>query len=119
MAGKKGTWTAAVTVTNTGSVSGKEVVELYVSAPEGGMEKPVMELKAFNKTDELAPGQSQVITMTFTTDDLASFDEGLNAWVTDAGTYKVHFASSSDDIRQSVPIKIRKRTVRNVLTALD
>ena len=119
VAGKKGSFTATVTVTNTGKVSGKEVVELYVSAPEGGLEKPVMELKAFGKTGELAPGASETVTLTFTTDDLASFDESQNCWATDAGTYSIHFASSSDDIRESVPLKMRKRSVRTVLTKLD
>ncbi|MBQ6287500.1 MAG: glycoside hydrolase family 3 C-terminal domain-containing protein [Bacteroidales bacterium] len=117
--GKKGLWEASVKVTNTGSVSGKEVVELYVTAPESKMEKPVRELKAFGKTGELAPGESQTVTLTFTTDDLASFDEARNCWVTDAGTYEVHFAASSDDLRQSIPIKVRKSSVRTVLTKLD
>lgn len=118
VAGKKGQWTASVKVTNTGKVSGKEVVELYISAPESEMEKPVAELKAFAKTGELAPGQSQTLTLTFTTDDLASFDEALNCWVTDPGTYTAHFASSSDDFRQDVAFKVAKRSARAVLTAL-
>ncbi|MBQ7576491.1 MAG: glycoside hydrolase family 3 C-terminal domain-containing protein [Bacteroidales bacterium] len=110
-AGKKGAFTASVTVTNTGSVPGKEVVQLYVSAPKGTMEKPLRELKGFAKTRELAPGESQTVTISFDTYGLASFDEALNAWVTDAGQYTAQFAASVEDIRQSASFKVRKASV--------
>lgn len=92
-------FTATVTVTNTGSVSGKEAVQLYVTAPAGGLHKPARELKAFAKTRELKPGESQQLAMPVTAYELASFNEDTQAWETAAGTYTLHFAASSTDIR--------------------
>ncbi|MBQ3765599.1 MAG: glycoside hydrolase family 3 C-terminal domain-containing protein [Bacteroidales bacterium] len=93
------TVTAKVTVKNTGSVPGKEAVQLYVSAPQGTLDKPVKELKAYAKTKELAPGESQELTLSFPTSELASFDEEASAWKVDAGTYTFLFGASSRDIR--------------------
>jgi len=93
------TVTATVTVKNTGEVAGKEAVQLYVSAPAGTLEKPVKELKAYAKTAKLAPGEQQVLTLTFPTSELASFDEEKSAWVVDGGTYTFLFGASSRDIR--------------------
>lgn len=92
-------FTASVTVTNTGSVAGKEVVQLYVAAPEGGLRKPARELKAFGKTRLLAPGESQVLNFAVSAYELASFNEAVSAWETAAGTYEVLFGASVADIR--------------------
>ena len=91
-------YTATVTVKNTGTTAGKQVVELYVSAPDGKLEKPACELKAFVKTKELSPGESQTVTMTFTNYDLASYDEDRQSWVTDSGNYAAEFGTSVNDI---------------------
>lgn len=88
-----------VDVTNNGNHSGAEVVQLYVSAPKGNMPKPVKELRAFAKSKELAPGESQTLTMTFNRQDLASFDNKKEQWVCDSGTYTAYAAASSQDIR--------------------
>ena len=93
------TITAKVTVKNTGSVAGKESVQLYVSAPEGKLDKPVKELKAYAKTASLKPGETQELTLTFPTSELASFDEEASAWVVDGGSYNFLFGASSRDIR--------------------
>lgn len=90
---------ASVTVRNTGSAAGKEAVQLYVAAPEGAMDKPVKELKAYAKTAELQPGESQTLTMTLDAIDLASYDEALDAWVVEGGEYIFLFGASSRDIR--------------------
>jgi beta-glucosidase len=93
------TLTATVTVTNAGKVVGKEIVQLYLSAPGKSMPKPAIELKGFAKTKALAPGESETLTFTLAPRDLASFDEASSAWVSEAGTYTVKIGASSEDIR--------------------
>jgi len=113
---------ASVTVTNTGKVAGKEVVELYVSAPAGGLEKPACELKAFGKTRELAPGESQTLTLKVSAYELASFNEAASAWEAAAGKYGVHFGASVADIRCTVPFTLKKAQnwpVHNVLAPAE
>ena len=95
-----GTNSVTVKVTNTGSVAGKRVVELYMEAPwqsdtdnfgiKGvGLEKAKVVLVDFEKTDKLEPGASQELTITFDTDDLASFDNfGQGCYVLEAGEYR-------------------------------
>ena len=101
-------FSASVTVTNTGSVAGREVVELYVSAPAGGLEKPVRELKGFAKTKLLQPGESQVLTMKVDNYSLASFQESTSAWETAEGEYGVLFAASCEDIRATGTYQLKK-----------
>ena len=105
---KDGTVTASITVTNTGSAVGKEAVQLYVTAPDGGLVKPACELRAFAKTGELKPGESQTLTMTVDPYTLASFNEETSAWETAAGAYTAHFGASVADIRATVPFKLAK-----------
>ncbi len=105
-------------MTNTGFVAGKEVVEVYVSAPSGGLEKPSRELKAFGKTNLLAPGESQTLTFTVPAYDLASFNEAASRWETASGAYTVHFGASVEDIRAAGSFQIKKSQswdVHNVL----
>ena len=105
---KDGKVTASITVTNTGAVAGKEVVELYITAPDGGLVKPVYELKAFAKTKELKPGASETLTMTIDPYTLASYNEANAAWETAAGNYTAHFGASSADIRATAAFKLAK-----------
>ncbi|MDE6497149.1 MAG: fibronectin type III-like domain-contianing protein, partial [Muribaculaceae bacterium] len=98
--------TVSVTVTNTGKTAGKEVVQVYVAAPEGTLEKPEKELKTFGKTRELQPGESETLRMTLNRRDLASFDEAQSAWVVDPGTYSFHIASSAADVRATLPLGV-------------
>jgi len=88
-----------VQVKNTGSVAGKEVAELYLSAPNSVLEKPAQELKGFAKTQLLKPGESQTLSFELDKRSLASFRSGIGAWVADKGDYKVHIGASSKDIR--------------------
>ena len=101
---------ATITVTNTGKVAGREVVELYVATPSGGLEKPSRELKAFAKTKLLAPGESETLTMKVSAYELASFNEEHSAWETAAGTYEVLFGSSVSDIRCTATCKMKARS---------
>ena len=111
-------FTATITVKNTGTVAGKESVQLYVAAPAGGLEKPAFELKGFAKTKELAPGESQTLTIDVCKYTLASFNEANSAWETAAGTYKIMFGANAADIRGTAVYKLKKAEswkVNNVL----
>ena len=99
---------ATITVSNTGNVAGKEVVQLYVTAPNGQVAKPALELKAFAKTRELKPGESQTIRMNVSNYDLASFVESESAWVADAGRYQVKFAAAVNDVRVTATYNLLK-----------
>lgn len=100
-----------LTVKNTGKTAGKEVVQLYVSAPAGKLQKPEAELKAFAKTNLLQPGQSQQVSFELTPADLASFDTDRTAWVADAGNYVIKAGASSLDIRQTGSFSLEKEMV--------
>ena len=106
-----GKLTASVTVTNSGSVAGKEVVQLYITAPKGKLDKPSLELKAFTKTTVLQPGQSQTVSFTINAADLASFDTGRSAWIADAGKYSVKIGASSEDIKLAADFGVAKEIV--------
>ena len=89
---KDGTISFDVTVKNTGSVAGKDVVEVYYNPPytNGGIEKSVANLVAFAKTSELKPGASETVKISFKTEDMASFDYlKAKAYVLDKGDYEI------------------------------
>ena len=100
----------SITVKNTGATAGKEVAQVYVQAPEGRLEKPAQELKAFAKTRELQPGESQILTMIIPVRDLASFDEAGSQWLTEAGTYTFRIGNSSRNIEATATLKIAEYT---------
>ena len=89
----------SVKVTNTGSVAGKEIVQIYIEAPKGGLNKLTKELKAYGKTALLQPGESQTLEFTLSQYELAGFDQSASNWQTVKGDYKADFAASSQDIR--------------------
>ncbi len=106
--GKDGNVTVKVKVTNSGPVAGREVVQVYVSAPSGGLVKPERELKGYGKTAALAPGQSETIEIVIEPYSLSSFNEENSSWETAAGSYTVLAGSSVEDIRCRTSFKMPK-----------
>lgn len=100
----------SVTIKNTGKVAGKEVAEVYVTAPKGAYEKPAKELKTFGKTKLLNPGESQTLKMTLEKRDLASFDEANSQWKVDAGNYLFKVGSDVENIKGTATLKVAEYT---------
>lgn len=101
----------SVTVTNTGNRPGREVVQLYVSAPAIAQGRPVRELKAFSKTAILPPGGKETLQLSVNTQDLAWFDEAKMAWVVTPGNYKFELGSNAAAVISSVDLKIPKEII--------
>ena len=95
-------------MTNTGEVAGKEVVQVYYSAPQGVLGKPARELAAFAKTRLLQPGESQTLTINVDNYTLASYNEATTSWEAAAGAYKVMFGASATDIRGNGTYNLKK-----------
>ena len=96
-----GTISVDVTVTNTGSVAGKDVVEVYYNPPytNGGIEKASVNLAGFAKTQMLEPGASETVTVTFTEEDMASYDDkNAKAYVLEAGDYEISLRTDSHTV---------------------
>ena len=88
--------TVDVKVTNVGKqYSGKEVVEVYFSAPDGALEKPYQELATYGKTDTLAPGESQTLTLSYATTEMSSYYEDYASYIMEDGDYVVRVGNSS------------------------
>ena len=98
----------SVTIKNTGERDGKEVVELYISAPDSkAANKPAKELKAYAKTKNLKPGESETLTLSVAAADLASFDEASSAWVVAEGEYQFLVAASVQDIKATLKASVK------------
>ena len=118
IAQKNDIYDVTVTIKNTGNHEGKEVVELYISAPDNkAANKPAKELKAFAKTKLLKPGESETLTLSITAPELASFDEASSAWVVAEGEYQFLVGASSQDIKATLtaPAKSFMTKAHNVM----
>lgn len=102
-------------VTNTGSVPGKEVVQVYVSAHSGMLDKPSKELKEFAKTGLIGAGESETVNISFAAKDLASYDVSLASWVIEKGNYIVKVGNSSDSVVAVAVIKVEEDIVTEKL----
>ena len=101
-----GTLTVTVAVKNTGSIAGKEIVQLYIGDDKCSVLRPVKELKAFQKIT-LAPGEEKEVTFTITPDDLKFYDEASAAWKYEPGKFKAYVCASSADVRGVVPFEMQ------------
>lgn len=112
-----GTISFDVTVTNTGSVAGKDVVEVYYDPPytNGGIEKASANLVAFAKTDTLEPGKSEIVNISFQVEDMASYDAyGAGCYVLEAGDYEISINTDSHNVIDS-----QTYTVDSIVTYRD
>ncbi|MGO7321955.1 glycoside hydrolase family 3 C-terminal domain-containing protein [Rhizobium ruizarguesonis] len=98
--------TAALTIRNTGTVAGKEIVQLYVRPIKPGLKRPLRELKSFTKL-HLAPGEAKTVTLRLAQRDFQYFDTSRSAWVLDAEAFVIEAAASSRDIRLSITLPCR------------
>lgn len=110
-------------VSNTGARAGREVVQVYVSAPAGRLDKPYQDLAAFAKTDLLEPGASQELTISFSLRDCASYDAQKESYVLEAGSYVVRVGDSSDHTQPAALVDLDGEAVvtkaRNCLGKTD
>ncbi len=108
-----------VSVKNTGNYSGKETVQIYLSCPQGYLDKPVKELAGFAKSRMLAPGEEETLTVSFDMNYAASFCEKRNAYILEKGKYTVHVGTSSNDTTPFVMLNLGKTvTVRQAKNLL-
>ncbi|WP_303026925.1 glycoside hydrolase family 3 C-terminal domain-containing protein [Duncaniella muris] len=98
--------TITIPVRNTGSVEGKEVVQLYIGDESASVLRPLKELKGFEKIS-LKPGEEKAVTFTVKPDDLKFYDDKTGSWRAEPGKFKAYIGSSSADIRATVPFELK------------
>ncbi len=98
-------------VTNQGTVAGKDVLEIYAAIPDGKLEQPAKRLVAFDKTQELAFGESQKLTLEIPVERFTSYDEEQAAFVMEAGTYQLYLGASVQDVKEIGSFTLDSNTV--------
>ncbi len=116
--------TATVKVTNTGSVPGKEIVQMYLGAPQGKLGKAERELVAFVKSKTLAPGESEVLELAFVLDDFAAYDDSgvtghKSAYVLEAGQYLIYIGTDIRSAEAQVAYSLEERVVQQLTECLS
>lgn len=110
----------SIDITNSGEVSGKEVVQLYAASPQNlSLPKPAKELKAFEKTKELMAGEKQTLTLKVVKIDLASFDNEQSAWIVDSGKYGILVGASSREIKQTLELTVSDQIIKKTNKVLQ
>ena len=110
---KKDGIAVSVSVTNTGKFQGKEVVQVYVRAPQGALGKPVMSLAGFAKTEALKPGESKELVINVPFDVMASYDETgvsgfISSYVLEKGVYRIYVGDSVRDVEEAGSFTIKE-----------
>ena len=103
--------TVRASVTNAGAFPGKEVVQVYLSAPRGKLDKPWQDLAGFAKTADIRPGGDETVEVTFDLKDMASYDESRSCWILEAGDYVVRVGASSVDTTPAAVIRLAEEAV--------
>lgn len=96
----------ALTIKNTGSVAGKEIVQLYIGDEKSSVPRPLKELKGFLKVP-LAPGEEKEVKFSVTPEDLMFFDDKKHEWVVEPGKFKAYIAASAEDVRATIPFEYK------------
>lgn len=102
-----GIFDVSFTIKNKGSVSGREVAQVYIAAPQSSVPRPVKELKGFTKV-YLKPGQSKKVIVQLERDALSYYDDRQMAWVVEKGTFQVLVAASVSDVRLKGEVVVAK-----------
>ena len=110
------TVSVTVKIKNTGRYPGKEVAEVYYSAPQRGLDKPYQALAGYAKTDLLKPGESQKLTISFATTQMASYNESKAAYVMDAGDYLIRVGNSSRNTSVAAKLRLNRKVVTEKLS---
>lgn len=104
---EEGKFSVTFTVTNTGSIDGREIVQVYISDAQASLPRPVKELKAFTKVT-LAAGESKTVTLDLDRDALGFYDDRAAHWIAERGVFTVHVAASSSDLRLKGTIELKQ-----------
>ena len=96
----------SVQVTNTGKVAGKEVAQVYITAPQSDVPRAAKELKGFAKTRTLEPGESETLRITIPKEELKYYDETKHEWALTKGTYIMNVGANVEDIKGKVNVEI-------------
>lgn len=103
---EKETLTVTIPIKNTGKVKGKEIVQLYIGDEKSSLERPVKELKGFQKI-ELNPGEEKMVEFNITSNDLKFYDEAIQDWKAEQGKFNIFIGSSSTDIRAKAKFNLK------------
>ena len=108
----------SVDIKNTGKVDGKQVAQLYIASPVEGVKKPAVELKAFAKSRNLKPGETETVKMTVSKNDIQYFDTASGSWVLDKGTYKFSIGTDACNLVVSQDVTVNEPVIRKAHNVL-